>query len=72
MSESSLLRQLKRITGLTPQQYLLEMRLDKARQLLEARSGASIANIAAEVGYTDIRSFARSFKQRFGKPASEV
>jgi DNA-binding response OmpR family regulator len=72
MSESSLLRQLKRITGLTPQQYLLEMRLDKARQLLEARSGASIANIAAEVGYTDIRSFACSFKQRFGKPASEV
>ncbi len=31
MSESSLLRKLKRLTGLSPIQYLQENRLDKAR-----------------------------------------
>ncbi|MFZ2899873.1 MAG: helix-turn-helix transcriptional regulator, partial [Saprospiraceae bacterium] len=72
MSESTLLRQLKRLTGLTPVQYLLEMRLDKARQLLEDRQYNSIAEVASEVGYGDTRSFSRSFKQRFGKLPSEV
>lgn len=71
MSESSLLRQLKRLTGLTPLQYLQEMRLDQARQLLENRTYKSIAKIAAEVGYTDSRAFSRAFKNRFGKIPSD-
>jgi signal transduction histidine kinase/DNA-binding response OmpR family regulator len=72
MSESTLLRQLKRLTGLSPVQYLQEMRLDKARQLLEERSGNTLAKVAAEVGYADVRSFSRSFRQRFGKLPSEL
>jgi AraC-like DNA-binding protein len=43
MSESTLLRQLRRLTGLTPVQYLQEVRLDKARQLLEDRTYDSVA-----------------------------
>jgi transcriptional regulator GlxA family with amidase domain len=35
MSESTLLRQLKRLTGLSPVQYLLDVRLTEARRLLE-------------------------------------
>ncbi len=70
MSESSLLRQLKRLTGLTPAKYLQEMRLDKARHLLENRIYSSIAKVTYEVGYNDVRSFSRSFKQRFGKSPS--
>ncbi len=72
MSESTLLRQLKRLTGLTPVQYLVEVRLDRARQLLENRTHDSIAKVAAEAGYSDARAFSRSFKQRFGKSPSEV
>jgi len=72
MSESTLLRQLKRLTGLSPLQYLLEMRLNEARRLLESRAHNSIAQVAAKVGYEDARSFARSFRQRFGKLPSEV
>jgi transcriptional regulator GlxA family with amidase domain len=53
-------------------QYLLEMRLDQARRLLESGTYRSIAQVAAEVGYQDARSFARSFKKRFGKLPSEV
>ncbi len=67
MSESTLLHQLKRLTGLSPIQYLQEMRLDEARHLLENRSYDSITKVASKVGYEDARSFSRSFKQRFGK-----
>jgi signal transduction histidine kinase/DNA-binding response OmpR family regulator len=72
MSESTLLRQLKRLTGLSPQQYIQEVRLNEARHMLEIRRYSSIAQVAAKVGYDDTRTFSRSFKQRFGKLPSEL
>ncbi|MEQ1747676.1 MAG: helix-turn-helix domain-containing protein, partial [Saprospiraceae bacterium] len=72
MSESTLLRQLKRLTGLSPIQYLLEVRLAEACRLLENRICDSVAEVAARVGYDGARSFSRSFRQRFGKLPSEV
>ena len=72
MSESTILRQLKRLTGLTPAKYLQEIRLDHARQILENRSSNSINKVAIEVGYSDVRSFSRSFKKRFGKSPTEL
>ncbi len=70
MSESTLLRQLKRLTGFSPMQYLQEIRLDEARRLLENRTSDSIAQIASKVGYGEVRFFSRIFKQRFGKSPS--
>jgi signal transduction histidine kinase/DNA-binding response OmpR family regulator len=72
MSESTLLRQLKRLTGLSPLQYIQEVRLNEARRLLETKALNSIAQVASKVGYDDARTFTRSFKQRFGKLPSEV
>lgn len=72
MSESTLLRQLKRMTGLTPVQYLLEVRLAEARHLLETRGCDTVAEVADRVGYSDARSFSRAFRARFGKLPSEV
>lgn len=72
MSESTLLRQLKRLTGLSPLQYIQEVRLNEARRLLENRAYNSIAQVASKVGYDDARTFTRSFKQRFGKLPSEM
>lgn len=71
MSESTLLRQLKRLTGLTPNQYLQEIRLEQARLLLENRTHNSVSNVASKVGYIDTRSFSRRYKKRFGKLPSE-
>ncbi|MBK9488534.1 MAG: response regulator [Haliscomenobacter sp.] len=71
MSESTLLRQLKRLTGLSPIQYLQEVRLNEARRLLENRRYNSVAQVASKVGYDDTRSFSRSFRQRFGKLPSD-
>ena len=72
MSESTLLRQLKRLTGLTPLQYIQEVRLSEARKLLENRTYNSVAQVASKVGYEDASSFTRVFKQRFGKRPSEL
>ena len=70
MSESTLLRQLKRLTGLTPVQYVLELRLEHARNLLESNAMDSVAKVAAAVGYPNVRSFARIFTKRYGRPPS--
>ena len=72
MSESTLLRQLKRLTGLTPLQYMQEIRLNEARQMLENRTYKSVSQVAAKVGYSDARSFSRAFKTRFGKLPTEM
>ena len=71
MSESTLLRQLKRLTGLSSLKYLQELRLNEARLLLESRNYNSVAKVAVEVGYADIRTFSRNFKNRFGKLPSD-
>jgi len=72
MSESTLLRQLKGLTGLSPRQYLQEVRLNEARRLLENGAYRSIAQVAEVVGYREYRSFSRIFKKRFGKLPSEL
>jgi len=70
MSESTLLRKLKRLIGLTPIQYLTEIRLEKAKQLIENRTYNSIAKVAYQIGYADVNSFSRAFKRRYGKQPS--
>lgn len=72
MSESTLLRQLKRLTGLSPLQYLTEVRLHEARRLLENGTYRSVSQVASAVGYADARSLTRRFKKRFGKLPSDI
>lgn len=70
MSESTLLRQLKRLTGLTPVQYLKESKLERARQFIETKTYNSVAQVAYQIGYSDPKSFSRAFKTRYGKSPS--
>lgn len=72
MSESTLLRQLKRLTGLTPAKYLQEIRLNQARELLENKTTKSVAVVATEVGYKDAKTFSRSFKKHYGKLPTDI
>lgn len=72
MSESTLLRQVTRLTGLSPKQYLQEVRLHAAREMLENKTYSSVAQVSDKVGYAHVRTFTRSFRERFGKLPSEV
>jgi transcriptional regulator GlxA family with amidase domain len=49
----------------TPAAFALELRLDEARQRL-AGSSASIAGVAASVGFRSDDAFRRAFERRFG------
>lgn len=71
MSESTLSRQLKRLTGITPKKYIQEIRLQKARNILEESDTIKVTQIASSVGFSDSRNFSRQFKKRFGKLPSE-
>ncbi|MXQ52459.1 bifunctional transcriptional activator/DNA repair enzyme AdaA [Shimazuella alba] len=56
-------RVFKRITGITPAEFLLLTRLDKAKELLEQRDLA-IAQIAKTVGFRSTSHFSMAFKKK--------
>ena len=56
----------KRLTGYSPTEYLIQIRMEKAKSLL-TKTNYSINRIASEVGYSDQLAFSRIFKQRFGE-----
>lgn len=67
LSERQLQRKLKSLTGLSPRMYLVEMRLNEARTLLEDRQFDTVAEVAYAVGFSHADSFTRNFKKRYGK-----
>lgn len=52
--------------GTTPSAYILERRLQRAREQLAAAPGASITTLAYDLGFNDSAYFTRCFRQRFG------
>lgn len=72
MSRAPFFRHLKRLTGLTPAQYLDEARFQKARSLFETRQSNSVKAVAYKVGFRQVKHFSQNYKKRFGKLPSEV
>jgi AraC family L-rhamnose operon regulatory protein RhaS len=54
------------LTNATPLKYLNQLRLDAAADLLRQRPTATVAEVAAECGFTSSRYFATAFQQHFG------
>lgn len=59
-------------TGDTPIRHLINIRLEKARELLENGWGSSIQEVAASVGYDDAYHFSKLFKKRYGASPSQM
>ena len=57
----------KKFTAKTPQQYIVDFRLDKAAEML-ARQDLAPGEVARQVGYKDVTNFSRMFSRRFGMP----
>lgn len=71
MSRTKFFQQVKRLTGMTPNEYVLEVRFAKARTLLENRSATTVKSAAGSVGFRDVEYFSKQFRARFGKVPSE-
>lgn len=65
MSRFHFSRQFKARTGQSPCQFLLEVRLAHAADLLRTKD-VSVTEAATTAGFTDLSRFAQSFKKRFG------
>jgi AraC family transcriptional regulator len=59
-------RQFKHATGLPPHQYVILRRVERARELLQARTELSLAEVTAEVGFSDQSQLSRHFKRLVG------
>ncbi len=51
----------------SPMQYLIGLRMARARELLQNR-GYTISQVASACGYASVQYFSRAFKKAFGRP----
>lgn len=70
MSNMQLYRKLKSLTNLSGNEFIKNVRLKKAVQLLETES-FNVSEIAYKVGFNDPSYFSRIFKKQYGKTPSD-
>jgi AraC family transcriptional regulator len=58
--------QFNRATGLPPHQYVIARRVERAKQFLQTGSDISLAEVAAEAGFSDQSQFSHHFKRLIG------
>ena len=69
-SSTTLLRTFKEFSADTPINYLINYRLEKAKDLLSTYPAMSIKEVAQNVGYNDSLYFSKLFKKHFGASPS--
>lgn len=65
-SKYHLCRKFKEVTSMSIVNYILQIRIEKAKELLASGSGRHIFEIASEVGFNDTSYFNRMFKKASG------
>ena len=70
MGRTVFFNKLKSMTGLSPVEFIREMRIKRAAQLLEERQ-YNITEVTYMVGMNDSRYFAKCFKNTYGITPSE-
>lgn len=69
MSRSAFFERFTRAVGVAPMEYLLGWRMALAKDLLRRRAG-SMAEVAAQVGYSSASTFSVAFTRHVGQPPS--
>lgn len=69
VSRTVFYNKVKSLTGLSPIEFIRQMKLKIAAQLLS--KGYNVSEVALLIGYNDIKYFSRKFKEQFGYPPSK-
>lgn len=70
LSRMQLFRKLKALTSQTPSEFIRVIRLKRAAQLFKQNFG-NVAEVAYEVGFSNLSYFAKCFREEFGTNPSE-
>jgi AraC-like DNA-binding protein/ligand-binding sensor domain-containing protein len=71
LSERQLQRRIKKITKLTPNKYITEVRLKEAFRLIEEKEVETVKEVSKKVVYTTTEYFSKLFKNKYGKNPSD-
>src|SRR6188768_918850 len=69
MSRFHFIRIFKKVYGLSPRQYLRDLRLNKGKELL--KQGLELSPVFFEVGYASLPTFCNAFKKATGYSPGE-
>lgn len=69
MSRFHYIRTFRKVYGISPRQFLKDLRLNKAKELL--KQGLEVARVCEEVGYDSITTFTNNFKKATGHSPKE-
>lgn len=72
MNVSTLRQRLTSTLSVTPKNYVLRMRLQKAKYLLQNFPDLNIAEVAYKCGYSQVPNFSRAFTNYYGTTPTEV
>ena len=71
VSVSTIQRAFLEQLGITPKQYIIKLRLEKAFELL-MEGKLTVKDVALCCGFSDEKFFSRSFKEKYGYPPSQL
>ena len=71
MSHSTLYRKIRNLLGITGNEYIRKVRLNKAYQMLTSKE-FNISEVAYQCGFNDVSYFRKCFKEEFGVLPSEL
>ena len=70
MSRSSLLRKIKVLSGLSPNDFIRLIRLKKAAELIQTQQ-YSVQEVSEMVGFNDTATFRKRFTEQYGTTPSQ-
>lgn len=71
MSRMSLYRKMQAVTGLSPNEFIRDIRLKNAASILRRHPGMTATQVAARVGFATPKYFSKCFKEKFGASPSQ-
>lgn len=72
MSKRQLERKLKPMTGLSPGEFIRQVRFIRARQILQEGEAITVAEVSYAVGFKNVKYFSRLFRNQFGHSPAEL